>query len=61
MIKRPSKKDSENDILRMQQDFYAETNRDANFQPAAKVVRVRSDNDAGPASAAPPAGKGSFS
>ncbi|XP_065077576.1 RNA polymerase II-associated protein 1 [Ochlerotatus camptorhynchus] len=59
MIKRPSNKDSENDILRMQQDFYAETNRDAKFQPAAKVVRVRSDGDDGPASAPPPTGKAS--
>uniref|UniRef100_A0A182PGT8 RNA polymerase II-associated protein 1 n=1 Tax=Anopheles epiroticus TaxID=199890 RepID=A0A182PGT8_9DIPT len=44
MIKRPSKKDSENEILRMQQEFYAEQNRDANFQPAAKVVRVQRDD-----------------
>ncbi|KAL9698247.1 hypothetical protein quinque_001688 [Culex quinquefasciatus] len=36
MIKRPSSKDSENDILQMQQDFYAKSNRDAAFQPAAK-------------------------
>ncbi|XP_062565677.1 RNA polymerase II-associated protein 1 [Armigeres subalbatus] len=43
MIKRPSSKDNENDILRMQQDFYAETNRDRSFQPAAKVVRVGQD------------------
>ncbi|KFB42617.1 AGAP013288-PA-like protein [Anopheles sinensis] len=43
MIKRPSKKDSENEILRMQQEFYAEQNRDANFQPAAKVVRMQRD------------------
>ncbi|XP_035773853.1 RNA polymerase II-associated protein 1-like [Anopheles albimanus] len=43
MIKRPSRKDSENEILRMQQEFYAEQNRDANFQPAAKVVRVQRD------------------
>uniref|UniRef100_A0A182YAE1 RNA polymerase II-associated protein 1 C-terminal domain-containing protein n=1 Tax=Anopheles stephensi TaxID=30069 RepID=A0A182YAE1_ANOST len=41
MIKRPTKKDSENEILRMQQEFYAEQNRDVNFQPAAKVVRVQ--------------------
>lgn len=41
MIKRPSSKDSENDILQMQQDFYAESNRDAAFQPAAKVVRMK--------------------
>ncbi|XP_041761157.1 RNA polymerase II-associated protein 1 [Anopheles merus] len=45
MIKRPSKKDSENEILRMQQEFYAEQNRDANFQPAAKVVRVQRDGE----------------
>ncbi|XP_050083834.1 RNA polymerase II-associated protein 1 isoform X2 [Anopheles aquasalis] len=44
MIKRPSNKDSENEILRMQQEFYAEQNRDANFQPAAKVVRVQRDD-----------------
>uniref|UniRef100_A0A1Q3FUP8 Putative rna polymerase ii-associated protein 1 n=1 Tax=Culex tarsalis TaxID=7177 RepID=A0A1Q3FUP8_CULTA len=41
MIKRPSSKDSENDILQMQQDFYAEANKDAAFQPAAKVVRMK--------------------
>ncbi|XP_058447793.1 RNA polymerase II-associated protein 1 [Malaya genurostris] len=46
MIKRPSKNDSENDILQMQQDFFAETNRDTSFQPAAKVVRVERENDA---------------
>uniref|UniRef100_A0A182SD51 RNA polymerase II-associated protein 1 N-terminal domain-containing protein n=1 Tax=Anopheles maculatus TaxID=74869 RepID=A0A182SD51_9DIPT len=45
MIKRPSKKDSENEILRMQQEFYAEQNRDVNFQPAAKVVRVQRDDE----------------
>uniref|UniRef100_A0A182WSC2 RNA polymerase II-associated protein 1 N-terminal domain-containing protein n=1 Tax=Anopheles quadriannulatus TaxID=34691 RepID=A0A182WSC2_ANOQN len=45
MIKRPSKKDSENEILRMQQEFYAEQNRDANFQPAAKVVRVQREGE----------------
>uniref|UniRef100_A0AAG5CPH3 RNA polymerase II-associated protein 1 C-terminal domain-containing protein n=1 Tax=Anopheles atroparvus TaxID=41427 RepID=A0AAG5CPH3_ANOAO len=45
MIKRPSKKDSENEILRMQQEFYAEQNRDANFQPAAKVVRMQRDGE----------------
>uniref|UniRef100_A0A182QYA5 RNA polymerase II-associated protein 1 C-terminal domain-containing protein n=1 Tax=Anopheles farauti TaxID=69004 RepID=A0A182QYA5_9DIPT len=45
MIKRPSKKDSEKEILRMQQEFYVEQNRDVNFQPAAKVVRVQRDED----------------
>ncbi|XP_052891202.1 RNA polymerase II-associated protein 1 [Anopheles moucheti] len=45
MIKRPSKKDSENEILRMQQEFYAEQNRDASFQPAAKVVRMQRDGE----------------
>ncbi|XP_058056208.1 uncharacterized protein LOC131207605 [Anopheles bellator] len=45
MIKRPSKKDSENEILRMQQEFYAEQNRDVNFQPAAKVVRMQRDDN----------------
>ncbi|XP_053660448.1 RNA polymerase II-associated protein 1 [Anopheles marshallii] len=45
MIKRPSKKDSENEILRMQQEFYAEQNRDTNFQPAAKVVRMQRDGE----------------
>ncbi|XP_052863796.1 RNA polymerase II-associated protein 1 [Anopheles cruzii] len=45
MIKRPSKKDSENEILRMQQEFYAEQNRDVNFQPAAKVVRMQRDGN----------------
>uniref|UniRef100_A0A182K9H0 RNA polymerase II-associated protein 1 N-terminal domain-containing protein n=1 Tax=Anopheles christyi TaxID=43041 RepID=A0A182K9H0_9DIPT len=45
MIKRPSKKDSEKEILRMQQEFYAEQNRDTNFQPAAKVVRVQRDDE----------------
>uniref|UniRef100_A0A182VWJ8 RNA polymerase II-associated protein 1 n=1 Tax=Anopheles minimus TaxID=112268 RepID=A0A182VWJ8_9DIPT len=45
MIKRPSKKDSENEILRMQQEFYAEQNRDVNFQPAAKVVRMQRDGE----------------
>ncbi|XP_050072117.1 RNA polymerase II-associated protein 1 [Anopheles maculipalpis] len=45
MIKRPTNKDSENEILRMQQEFYAEQNRDVNFQPAAKVVRVQRDDE----------------
>ncbi|XP_053670534.1 uncharacterized protein LOC128720859 [Anopheles nili] len=45
MIKRPSKNDNENEILRMQQEFYAEQNRDTNFQPAAKVVRVQRDGN----------------
>uniref|UniRef100_A0A182N5W1 RNA polymerase II-associated protein 1 N-terminal domain-containing protein n=1 Tax=Anopheles dirus TaxID=7168 RepID=A0A182N5W1_9DIPT len=45
MIKRPSKKDSEKEILRMQQEFYVEQNRDVNFQPAAKVVRVQRDDE----------------
>ncbi|XP_055540548.1 RNA polymerase II-associated protein 1 [Wyeomyia smithii] len=43
MIKRPSSKDSENDILQMQQEFLAESNRNASFQPAAKVVRLQRD------------------
>ncbi|XP_058822608.1 uncharacterized protein LOC131684081 isoform X1 [Topomyia yanbarensis] len=44
MIKRPSKKDSENDILQMQQDFFVESKRDTSFQPAAKVVRVEREH-----------------
>ncbi|XP_055640241.1 RNA polymerase II-associated protein 1 [Toxorhynchites rutilus septentrionalis] len=61
MIKRPSSKDSEDDILRMQQDFFAESNRDANFQPAAKVVRVREEGDDGQSSTVKPNKQSEFS
>ncbi|XP_055608804.1 RNA polymerase II-associated protein 1 [Uranotaenia lowii] len=56
MIKRPSSKDNENDILRMQQEFLADSQRkQGQFQPAAKVVRLQ--RDGGVKGAPGPSGK----
>lgn len=46
MIKRPSSKDTEDDVLKMQEDYLREKDKDPQFQPAAKVVRMnKSVND----------------
>lgn len=39
MIKRPSPDDTEEDIIQMQADFLQEKFKNADFQPAAKVVK----------------------
>lgn len=39
MIKRPKNTDSEKELLEMQMEYMKEKERNANFQPAAKVVR----------------------
>lgn len=41
MIKRPSKEDSEKDVLRMQREFCQEKRKNQNFQPAAQAVRIK--------------------
>lgn len=40
MIKRPKNTDTEDDILQMQKDFLAEKSKNANFEPAAKLVKI---------------------
>lgn len=40
MIKRPKPTDTEDDILKMQQSFLAEQAKNANFSPAAKLVKI---------------------
>lgn len=40
MIKRPKATDTEDDILRMQNEFLTEQKNANNFQPAAKLVKV---------------------
>lgn len=40
MIKRPKNTDSEQDLLKMQLEYMKEKERDANFQPAAKVIKM---------------------
>lgn len=40
MIKRPKSSDSEQDLLQMQADYMRQKQKDANFQPAAKVVKM---------------------
>lgn len=39
MIKRPKPTDTEQEILAMQNDFLSEKAKNANFQPAAKLVK----------------------
>lgn len=41
MIQRPSKDDSEKEILRMQREFLQEKRKNKDFQPAAQVVRIK--------------------
>lgn len=43
MIKRPSKEDSEREVLRMQREYLAEKRKNKELQPAAKVVRLNKD------------------
>lgn len=40
MIKRPKPTDTEDDILKMQNEFLGEKKKKSNFQPAAKLVKV---------------------
>lgn len=40
MIKRPKNTDTEHDILKMQNEFLTEKEKNREFQPAAKVVRL---------------------
>lgn len=40
MIKRPKPTDTEDDILEMQKSFLAEQAKNAEFTPAAKLVKV---------------------
>lgn len=42
MIKRPKNSDTEDDILRMQNEFLAEKQKNKDFKPAAKLVKVES-------------------
>lgn len=42
MLKRPNANDTEDDILRMQNDFLNEKKQQTSFQPAAKLVKVES-------------------
>lgn len=39
MIKRPKATDTEDDVLRMQNDFLTEQQKSSAFQPAAKLVK----------------------
>lgn len=45
MIKRPSKNDSEEEILRMQKEFLVEKRKNQDFQPAAQVVKMNKVED----------------
>lgn len=45
MIQRPTKDDSEKDVLRMQREFLQEKRKNQKFQPAAQVVRVKTSKD----------------
>lgn len=40
MIKRPKAGDTEKDILQMQNEFLSEKQKNTQFQPAAKLVKV---------------------
>lgn len=40
MIKRPKATDTEDDVLRMQNDFLNEQKKSSAFQPAAKLVKI---------------------
>lgn len=40
MIKRPKGSDTEQEVLKMQKEFLMEKTKNANFQPAAKVVKL---------------------
>lgn len=41
MIKRPKPTDTEEDILQMQNEFLKDQTKNAQFQPAAKLVKVQ--------------------
>lgn len=45
MIKRPKNTDSEQDLLQMQMDYMKEKEKNANFQPAATVVKVEKNGE----------------
>lgn len=45
MNKRPSKDDSEREILRMQREYLSEKRKNKELQPAAKVVRLNKDGN----------------
>lgn len=40
MIKRPKASDTEDDIIKMQNEFLAEKAKSDTFEPAAKLVKV---------------------
>lgn len=40
MIKRPKPTDTEDDILKMQNEFFKDQTKSGSFQPAAKLVKV---------------------
>lgn len=40
VFKRPNPNDSEDDLIKFQKLFLAEKNKNTNFQPAAKVIRL---------------------
>lgn len=40
MIKRPKRNETEEDILRMQQEFLDQKSKNPQIQPAAKVVKI---------------------
>lgn len=44
MIKRPKPTDTEEDILQMQNEFLKDQTKSADFQPAAKLVKVEPGN-----------------
>ncbi|KAI8441864.1 hypothetical protein MSG28_005548 [Choristoneura fumiferana] len=46
MLKRPSPHEGEEDILRMQEEYLREKNKDANLRPAAQVTNLRSQASA---------------
>ncbi|XP_061722363.1 RNA polymerase II-associated protein 1 [Cydia pomonella] len=41
MLKRPNPEEDEEDILRMQEEYLREKNKDANFRPSASVTNLR--------------------
>lgn len=47
MLKRPNKTDTEEDVMKMQSDFIEEKEKDPNFKPAAKFVRLTKPESSG--------------
>lgn len=43
--KRPSRNDTEDDILKLQEEFLREKSKNKDFQPAAKMVKLKHQNE----------------